>query len=49
MSGRWSEEQTTKFVNMYKYSENLWNVFTTEYTRNSREPFDIRKKIDNIL
>jgi dihydroorotate dehydrogenase len=31
MSGRWSEEQTTKFVNMYKDSENLWNVFTPEY------------------
>ena len=30
MSGRWSEEQTTKFVNMYKDSENLWNVFTPE-------------------
>jgi hypothetical protein len=31
MSGRWHEKQTTKFVNMYKYSENLWNVFTPEY------------------
>jgi hypothetical protein len=31
MSGRWREEQTTKFVNMYKDSENLWNVFTPEY------------------
>jgi hypothetical protein len=33
MSGRWREEQTTKFVNMYVYkdSENLWNVFTPEY------------------
>jgi hypothetical protein len=31
MSGRWSEEQTTMFVNMYKDSENLWNVFTPEY------------------
>jgi hypothetical protein len=31
MSGRWREEQTTKFVNMYKDSENMWNVFTPEY------------------
>jgi hypothetical protein len=31
MSGRWREEQRTKFVNMYKDSENLWNVFTPEY------------------
>jgi hypothetical protein len=31
MSGRLREEQTTKFVNMYKDSENLWNVFTLEY------------------
>jgi hypothetical protein len=31
MPGRWSEEQTTKFVNTYKDSENLWNVFTPEY------------------
>jgi hypothetical protein len=31
MSGRWREEQTTKFVNIYKDSENLWNVFTPEY------------------
>jgi hypothetical protein len=31
MSGRWCEEPTTKFVNMYKDSENLWNVFTPEY------------------
>jgi hypothetical protein len=31
MSGRWREEQITKFVNMYKDSENLWNVFTPEY------------------
>jgi hypothetical protein len=31
MSGRWREKQTTKFVNMYKDSENLWNVFTPEY------------------
>jgi hypothetical protein len=31
MSGRWSEEQTTKFVNMYKDSENVWNIFTPEY------------------
>jgi hypothetical protein len=31
MSGRWREEQTTKFVNMYKNSKNLWNVFTPEY------------------
>jgi hypothetical protein len=31
MSSRWSEEQTTKCVNMYKDSENLWNVFTPEY------------------
>jgi hypothetical protein len=30
MSGRWSEEQTAKFVNMYKDSEILWNVFTPE-------------------
>jgi hypothetical protein len=28
---RWREEQTSKFVNMYKDSENLWNVFTLEY------------------
>jgi hypothetical protein len=31
MSGRWREEQTTKFVDTYKDSENLWNVFTPEY------------------
>jgi hypothetical protein len=31
MSGRWREEQTTKLVNMYKDSKNLWNVFTPEY------------------
>jgi hypothetical protein len=31
MSGRWREEQTTKFVNMYEHSENLWNVFTPEH------------------
>jgi hypothetical protein len=31
MLGRWREEQTAKFVNMYKDSENLWNVFTPEY------------------
>jgi hypothetical protein len=32
MSGRWREEQTTKFVNMYyKDPENLWNIFTPEY------------------
>jgi dihydroorotate dehydrogenase len=31
MSGRWSEEQTTMFVNIYKDSEHLWNVFTPEY------------------
>jgi hypothetical protein len=31
MSGIWREEQTTKFVNVYKDSENLWNVFTPEY------------------
>jgi hypothetical protein len=31
MSGKCREEQTTKFVNMYKDSENLWNVFTPEY------------------
>jgi hypothetical protein len=31
MSGRWREEQTTKFFNMYKDCENLWNVFTPEY------------------
>jgi hypothetical protein len=31
MSGRWREEQTAKFVNMHKDSENLWNVFTPEY------------------
>lgn len=31
MSGRWSEEQTTTFLNMYKDSESFWNVFTPEY------------------
>jgi hypothetical protein len=31
MSSRWREEQTAKLVNMYKDSENLWNVFTPEY------------------
>jgi hypothetical protein len=31
MSGRWHEEQIIKFVNMFKNSENLWNVFTPEY------------------
>jgi hypothetical protein len=31
MSGRWREELTTKFVIMYKDSENMWNVFTPEY------------------
>jgi hypothetical protein len=31
MSGRWREGQTTKCDNMYKDSENLWNVFTSEY------------------
>jgi hypothetical protein len=31
MSGRWREEQTSKFVNMYKDSKNLWDVFTPEY------------------
>jgi hypothetical protein len=31
MSGRWREEKTNKFVNMYKDSDNLWNVFTPEY------------------
>jgi acyl carrier protein phosphodiesterase len=36
MSGRWREEQTTKFVNMYKDSEHLRNVFTPEYK--NREP-----------
>jgi hypothetical protein len=30
MSGRWREEQTTKFVNMYKDSKFL-EVFTPEY------------------
>jgi hypothetical protein len=31
MSGKCREEQTTKFVNMYKDSENFWNVFAPEY------------------
>jgi hypothetical protein len=31
MFGRWREEQTTKFVNMYKDSEHLWTVFTPEF------------------
>jgi hypothetical protein len=31
MSGKCREEQTTKFVNKYEDSENLWNVFTPEY------------------
>jgi hypothetical protein len=31
MSGRWREDQATKYVNIYKDSENLCNVFTLEY------------------
>jgi hypothetical protein len=45
MSGRWREEQTTKFVNMYKDSENFRNVFTPEYKKREARPSSLEHMV----